>query len=189
MRRRSSWLRLHSMDDRIAAARAQHTHRLVFQEPTRVTDKLWLGSCFDAKDIEFLRGERITHVVNCADPLPLFETYTVKDADLRAWIVLNADDDRDYPILERHLDTVTEFIDRALLEPDAKVLVHCRAGVNRSATLVLAYAALVGARRDLRPFGRLEAFATVFEHVMEERPMILANDGFYAQLVEWAHRE
>ena len=177
------------MDARIAAARARHTHRLTFQETTQIKDRLWLGSCFDAKDIEFLRGEGITHVVNCADPLPLFETYTVKDADLRAWIVLGAEDDREYPILQRHLTAVTEFIDRALLELDAKVLVHCRAGVNRSATLVLAYAALAGSRGSPPPFGRLEAFASVFEHVMGIRPMILSNDGFYTQLVEWAHRE
>jgi hypothetical protein len=177
------------MDARIAAARALHTHRLTFQEPTRVADRLWLGSFFDAMDVEFLRGEGITHVVNCADRLPRFETYTVKEADLRAWIVLNADDDRDYPILERHLDTVTEFIDSALLELDSKVLVHCRAGVNRSATLVLAYAALrLPLPLPLRS-SRLEAFATVFEHVMERRPMILSNEGFYKQLVEWAHRE
>jgi len=174
------------MDARIAAARALHTHRLTFQEPTHITDRLWLGSCFDAKDIEFLRGEGITHVVNCADPLPLFETYTVKDAGLRAWIVLGAEDDPAYPILERHLTAVTEFIDAALLEPDAKVLVHCRAGVNRSSTLLLAYAAL---RCIPQASGRLEAFATVFEHVMERRPMILSNDGFYTQLVEWAHTQ
>jgi len=176
------------MDARIASARARHTHVLTFQEPTRVTDRLWLGSCYDATDVEFLRGEGITHVVNCADRLPRFETYTVKDSDLRAWIVLNADDDPDYPILERHLDSVTEFIDTALLEPDSKVLVHCRAGVNRSATLVLAYAALVGSRGDTRAVGRLEAFANVFEHVMERRPMILSNEGFYKQLVIWAHK-
>ena len=175
------------MDARIAAARALHTHRLVFQEPTRVADRLWLGSSYDAKDIEFLRGEGITHVVNCADPLPLFETYTVRDAGLRAWIVLNADDDPDYPILERHLDIVTDFLDAALLAPDSKVLVHCRAGVNRSATLLLAYATLVGSRGDTRTVGRLEAFASVFEHVMERRPMILSNEGFYKQLVIWAH--
>lgn len=176
------------MDARIAAAREKHTYALSFQEPTHVTDRLWLGSFFDAMDVEFLKGEGITHVVNCADRLPRFETYTVKEADLRAWIVLDADDDRDYPILERHLDTVTEFIDAALSEPDSKVLVHCRAGVNRSATLVLAYAALVGSRGAPPSSGRLEAFTTVFEHVMERRPMILANEGFYKQLVDWAHR-
>ena len=183
---------------RIAAAREKHTHVFNYQEPTHVTDRLWLGSSFDAIDVEFLRGEGITHVVNCADRLPRFESNTAQDADLRSWIVLDADDDRDYMILARHLRAVTEFIDAALSAPDAKVLVHCRAGVNRSATLILAYVAQRYAslhRTDsLLPFAassvsRLEGFTRVFEHVMSLRPMILSNDGFYKQLIEWAESE
>ena len=141
----------------------------------RVTSRIWLGSRYDAIDDDWLREEGITHVLNCAYEIPGFNPSTVREC-----MVLNADDHPDYPILERHFEATQYFLDRALMESDSQILVHCMAGINRSATLALAYASYHSDRAI-----RFYRFADCFERVMEERPFILSNEGFYQQLLEW----
>jgi protein-tyrosine phosphatase len=97
---------------------------------------------------------------------------------------LNADDDPGYPILDLHFATTKEFMDRALQRPDSQILVHCMAGINRSATLVLAY---VSQRDTTSTLQKVERFARYFDIVMIQRPIILMNEGFYEQLLDWIH--
>jgi protein-tyrosine phosphatase len=55
------------------------------------------------------------------------------------------------------------------------VLVHCHAGVSRSATLVIAY---------LMQEKRL-TFDEAFSYASKFRPVIFPNQGFQKQLKEW----
>lgn len=54
------------------------------------------------------------------------------------------------------------------------VLVHCMAGVSRSASVVIGY---------LMKFNNMN-FTTAFEHVKQQRPCICPNEGFVRQLKE-----
>ena len=58
------------------------------------------------------------------------------------------------------------FIKKALARKTGVVVVHCAAGISRSATVVLGYL-LLHCKRSLR-----DAFA----HVMERRPCIWPNE-------------
>ena len=172
--------------ERILNARAKHSHAVIFPPPTRVTPRIWLGSREDARNVEFLRENSITHVVNCAQSLAGFVSRVVPEASIKSHIVLDAHDDERYPILERHLDAVTQFMDTVLADPESTVLIHCMAGINRSATLVLAY---VAQKQTMDGKTLLERFADVFESVMEMRPIILMNRGFFYSLIRWAQTD
>ena len=91
-------------------------------------------------------------------------------------------DQEGYPILERHLATSVGFI-RAQLDSSAEsggcVLVHCHEGKNRSACLAVAFL-MVEARVPL---------TEAVEHVWRQRPIVLDNRSFVAQLVDLAERE
>ena len=51
--------------------------------------------------------------------------------------IILAKDNLDYPI-DKHFDEAYEFIEH-MRENNKNVLVHCHAGISRSATLVCAY--------------------------------------------------
>ena len=99
--------------------------------PSFISDRLYLGSIRDARDGARLRELGITHVVCLVGPMvigaPLDLTYKIFDAR----------DVESYPIHE-HFEDAHTFISSAL-EKSGAVLVHCAAGVSRSATIVCAY--------------------------------------------------
>lgn len=76
-------------------------------------------------------------------------------------------DSRNEPI-ETYFEQCCQFID----DTPGAVLVHCAAGVSRSATLVIAYLM----KRKGMPF--LEAYS----FVKERRPIIRPNEGFLIKL-------
>ena len=77
--------------------------------------------------------------------------------------------------IARYFPTTCYFLRHQLLELKQSVLVHCMAGVSRSATIVLAYL--------MQCHGL--SLATAFRHVRQRRPIIQPNAGFCSQLRGW----
>ena len=170
-------------DKRIQIARAQWASEYTYTKPTPViAGKLWVGSMDDASNVDWLIENKITHVVNCGQPLYQYNERVGYVAGLKGVFVVNAEDTTGYPLLTKHLDSVVSFCDKAFLDPDTRILFHCMAGINRSPTLVLAYAAL---RFNLHLETLVERFAVAFEGLMKLRPIIMENDDFYKELIHW----
>ena len=98
---------------------------------SEIIDGLYIGSFADAKSKKFLQQSRITHVLSAAWELnPAFpgqyEYLHIKMSDKPTFD------------LNLHLDCALEFIQNAL-NNDGRVLVHCYAGISRSASIVVAY--------------------------------------------------
>ena len=74
-----------------------------------------------------------------------------------------------------YLPAATAFVRACLTQFHVSVLVHCRAGVSRSASMVLAYL------MEYECMTLDEAYVTVKQH----RPFIDPNEGFWAQLVAY----
>ena len=91
---------------------------------------------------------------------------------------IDAEDDEFYPLIDSHLEEFTAFLLKAE-EADGSALVHCRAGVNRSAGLCCAY---------LMQTKRMSLMQAV-SHVFEQRPIVLTNREFRRQLIVLAHKE
>jgi hypothetical protein len=172
-------------DQRIQNARAHWASDYSYFKPTPViADKLWVGSMEDASNVDWLLANKITHVVNCGQPLYQYNERVGYMAGLKGVMVVNAEDTMGYPLLTKHLDSVVSFCDNAFLDPNTRILFHCMAGINRSPTLVLAYAAL---RFNLHLETMVERFAVAFEGLMKLRPIIMENEDFYKELIAWIH--
>lgn len=113
----------------------------------------------------------VTCVINCAAELA---NYPVTEAVTCLRVPL-----ADHPgaALHQHLDTVADAIEEVRLQ-GGRTLVHCVAGVSRSAALVLGY--LVK--------HRAMPLADAFALVRAARPCVRPNSGFFRQLIDWEQR-
>jgi protein-tyrosine phosphatase len=95
----------------------------------RVLHKLYLGDGRDAKDHSLLMSVGITHILNCAVDVPCWYP-----EDFRYLHLELTDPD---PEFHEHIEPLCAFIHRG--RKRGAVLVHCRAGLSRSPSAILAY--------------------------------------------------
>ena len=109
-----------------------------------ITDRIKAGRCpITADDVECLVADGITHVLDLRHPIEWLAPGTGQEAlnaiDARGLKRLNlATEDCSAPTLET-LDAAVAFIDQLLEDPAARVYVHCRAGYERTATVLVAW--------------------------------------------------
>jgi hypothetical protein len=147
-------------------------------EPSRMPGEppIFVGSGAHAANLGMFDRLGVRAVLNlapsvCRDPVDDYKARGI------AYLQLSAHDDQHFPLLDTFLKPASEFISSAHAVGGA-VLVHCMAGVNRSATIVVAYL-MMRDRRNL-----LELFA----ECSAARPSILQNPSFQLQLCALAQR-
>ncbi|XP_037537055.1 dual specificity protein phosphatase 18 [Nematolebias whitei] len=132
----------------------------------RITDHLYLSNKRAANDSSLLKGNGITCVINVtehkgsAPPGTEYVHLPVSDTPLAP--------------LREHFGEVADQI-RSTAEGGGRVLVHCNAGVSRSAALCMAYL------MKHRGVTLLEAHGWV----RGCRPLVRPNPGFWRQLVQY----
>lgn len=96
-----------------------------------ITPGLWIGSEGDARNPEFMAAKGVRLVVNCSRNIPAY-------TNIRTYRVPVDDDPEENPTIIKHWPVTSVAIDDVLAHGGA-VLVHCRAGMQRSAATVAAY--------------------------------------------------
>jgi len=123
----------------------------------------------------FMRIYSVTNIINCADDTAC--PFWARRHLGPRYISLGAEDTEHTEIIRDFYPKFEETMDRFLRDPQCRnVYVHCHAGMNRSATLAIAYVH----RRFGIPMTKL------IESVARQRPCILTNPAFQRQLVEFA---
>jgi len=108
--------------------------------PAQILPRLYLGSIGAAKNLQFIKKYKITHIVCVGKNIPLFHVNNHSCCDIQ-YKQINVLDGETSDIQQYFNDTI-EFIDSVLFDPhssDNSVLIHCFAGRSRSTTIVLAY--------------------------------------------------
>lgn len=137
----------------------------LFSAMTRITSHLFLTGV-GGMTRENFRKNHIDFVVNITTEAPFWEEIESMRLPL--------EDDTSTNILA-YLDTAVDRINEAIVKRDAHVLVHCVAGVSRSATIVIAYL-MKHRRMNLRE---------AFNYCYNLRPVIRPNNGFMLQLINY----
>lgn len=133
-------------------------------EANEIIDGLYLGGINTAYNIKHLKKLGITTIINVAiDADNMFE-------DKFKYLNLYWHDVIEQNII-LSLDAITTKIHNELKEGN-KVLVHCIAGISRSASVIIAY---------LIKYHKM-TFYKAFNHVKSKRKIIQPNVGFINQL-------
>ncbi|KAM4721995.1 uncharacterized protein WCC33_008257 [Rhinophrynus dorsalis] len=130
---------------------------------------LFLGNERDAQDLSRMVTLNIGHVLNVTTHLPL---YHVESGALRYKRLPATDNSKQD--LRQYFEEAFEFIEEAQQEGKG-VLIHCQAGVSRSATVVIAYLM----KHTLMTVG------DAYKFVKGKRPIISPNLNFMGQLLEF----
>uniref|UniRef100_A0A8B9JVN7 Zgc:153044 n=1 Tax=Astyanax mexicanus TaxID=7994 RepID=A0A8B9JVN7_ASTMX len=133
----------------------------------QVTDYLYISNGRAAKDSTVITRLNITCIINATQDngnpcLPSVEY---------VWVPVT---DSPETQLEEHFDTVADRIDEVRAQC-GRVLVHCCAGVSRSATLCLAFLVKHCGMSLIEAHGLVKS----------RRPIVRPNSGFWKQLIDY----
>lgn len=138
-------------------------------ELTPILPFLYLGNEHDAQDINLLQRLNIGYILNVTTHLPLYHY----DTGLFIYKRLPATDSNKQN-LRQYFEEAFEFIEEAH-QAGMGLLIHCQAGVSRSATIVIAY---------LMKHTWM-TMTDAYKFVKTRRPIISPNLNFMGQLLEF----
>ncbi|KAI7802168.1 dual specificity protein phosphatase 8 [Triplophysa rosa] len=136
--------------------------------PTRILPHLFLGSQRDVLNKELMEQNGITYVLNASNTCP--KPDFISDNHFLRIPVNDSYCEKLLPWLEK----TNEFIDKAKVS-NCRVIVHCLAGISRSATIAIAYI--------MKTMGLSSDDA--YRFVKDRRPTISPNFNFLGQLLEF----
>ncbi|KAJ8569488.1 hypothetical protein ON010_g5774 [Phytophthora cinnamomi] len=130
--------------------------------PVEIAAGLFVGSIHAAFNVEALKSNKISHVLNLAGSYATFpEDFTYLSLSIR---------DKEYASLLSCLPIAAVFIDAGLKQ--GGVLVHCAGGRSRSPAVAMAFLMM---KQQM-------SYSAISAHVKALRPVVSLNVGFDAQL-------
>ncbi|NXF05910.1 DUS16 phosphatase, partial [Smithornis capensis] len=136
--------------------------------PTRILPHLYLGCQRDVLNKELMQQNDICYVLNASNTCPKPD-FIPESHFLRVPV-----NDSFCEKILPWLDKSVEFIEKAKAS-NGRVLVHCLAGISRSATIAIAY---IMKRMDM-------SLDEAYRFVKEKRPTISPNFNFLGQLLDF----
>ncbi|KAM9371736.1 protein phosphatase Slingshot homolog 1 [Phaethornis superciliosus] len=136
-------------------------------KPSLIFDHLYLGSEWNASNLEELQGSGIDYILNVTREIDNFFPGLFAYHNIRVY-------DEETTDLLAHWNEAYNFINKAK-KNHSKCLVHCKMGVSRSASTVIAYA--------MKEFGW--SLEKAYSYVKQKRSIARPNAGFMRQLLEY----
>ncbi|KAM9788509.1 protein phosphatase Slingshot homolog 2b [Neosynchiropus ocellatus] len=135
--------------------------------PTEIFDHVFLGSEWNASNLEELQKSGVQYILNVTREIDNFFPGVFEYHNIRVY-------DEEATDLLAYWNDTYKFISRAK-KAGSKCLVHCKMGISRSAATVIAYA--------MKEFGW--DLNKAFEYVKERRAVTKPNPSFMRQLEEY----
>uniref|UniRef100_A0A8C6KZP8 protein-serine/threonine phosphatase n=1 Tax=Nothobranchius furzeri TaxID=105023 RepID=A0A8C6KZP8_NOTFU len=135
--------------------------------PTEIFDHVFLGSEWNASNLEELQKSGVQYILNVTREIDNFFPGVFEYHNIRVY-------DEEATDLLAYWNDTFKFISRAK-KSGSRCLVHCKMGISRSAATVIAYA--------MKEFGW--DLKKAFDYVKERRTVTKPNPSFMRQLEEY----
>ena len=135
-----------------------------------INDKLYLGMLEQAAKPNILSNLKITHLLNVT-PTEYPDMSIIND---RKYYQIKIADIKETCIAD-YFEDAFKFIDNAMNCDKSRILIHCKEGVSRSATIVIAYLM----QRNKKKLDE------TLKSVKNKREVVDPNDGFMQQLCDF----
>ncbi|MFH4976924.1 hypothetical protein AB6A40_003633 [Gnathostoma spinigerum] len=142
------------------------SRRALLGEISEITDYLFLSGASELKPNK-LRRKRITSIINATTEEP--NAYLAGIDYMKVAI-----EDSAFARIDQYFDIVADRI-KMVKDRGGRTLVHCVAGVSRSATLCIVY---------LVKYEKM-TLRRAYSFVKSARPIIRPNIGFWRQMIEY----
>eukprot|EP00795_Rhopilema_esculentum_P012771 gene12771-3503_t len=141
-------------------------------DATEVVPLLFIGGLASSHDSSFLTEKNITTIINASNMKAqrLYTKSGISELSVPVCDVPGSD-------IGQFFDSVGQRIEEAMISKNA-VLVHCAAGISRSASLVLGY---------LMKYKNM-TLKDAHSFVKSKRKIIRPNLGFWSQLIDYEHK-
>jgi protein-tyrosine phosphatase len=132
---------------------------------SQIFSNLWITPGDTAREFDFLKENQITHILNCAEEEPMNYPRNITA------IHIQMTDDEDDAGMSQIIQGAQ--ILAVWMNAGANVIVHCKAGISRSVTVVLAWLIIY----------KNYTFNNAYKFVQDKRNFINPND-FYRKILK-----
>ena len=146
--------------------------------PTQSEENIYVGNGTSARAVSTLLTLGIGAVLNCAPSMCKDPVVKYRKHDIR-YFELDCHDNSNFNILNSKIYNAAKTFITQNQEEGRNVLIHCYAGMNRSATLAVAY---IVEKEQKQLF-------EIFQECYEARHGIISNKSFQAQLLNFANQK
>ncbi|XP_060602049.1 protein phosphatase Slingshot homolog 1-like isoform X2 [Ruditapes philippinarum] len=133
-------------------------------KPSKILDHLYLGSEWNASNLDELQANGVHHILNISREIDNFYPGVLHYMNVREWDVDQSD-------LMKYWEDTHKYINKARRR-GSKTLVHCKMGISRSASTVIAY--LMKENKW--------SLSKAHDYTKSKRNIINPNPGFMKQL-------
>jgi hypothetical protein len=156
--------------------------------PSHVLPQVYLSNYGIASDPRAIQCMGITHVVNCTPHHP-FACAEGPHATINMRVAVT-DIAEDALRMQTFFEPATAFMNDAVQKnPNNKILVHCKHGQSRSATIIVAYMLKHAPARfetaDIEEKPASGAVQGAITYLQRHRPRVFPNAAFHEQLELW----
>ena len=141
--------------------------------PNKVDEHIYLGALDSTRDKDVLNERNITGILSLGVRPLLKQGIMSKKIAIQ---FISISDTPDENIIQ-YLPKCFKFID-SIIEKGGSVLIHCHAGISRSSSVLIAY----------YMYNKLWSYEETIEFVRKNRPIVIPNEGFEKQLIEFGQR-
>jgi atypical dual specificity phosphatase len=135
----------------------------LFSDYNQITERIYLGNIAGAMNGKFKKDNNIGYIIN------LSNQWYPKQNDIK-YLDVNISDSPDTNIKE-HFKKIIDFFNQGLAS-DKNIYIHCRAGISRSASGLIAF--LMSKGLNMRDS---------VNYISSRRKIIQPNPGFWIQLM------